>query len=297
MRRVAIVTGGASGIGAALCDRLVSRGAQVVVADVDEQLAAGVAKGLDDRGPGRAEARALDVRDAAAVQAVVDDAVARHGRLDAIFNNAGIGMGGDIRELTTAHWERVIDVNLRGVVHGVHAAYPVMCRQGFGHIVNTASATGLFPTPRLVPYAATKWGVVGLSLSLRYEAAENGVKVSVVCPGGIDTPILDKGIPDDLPAVPSAESVDAREAIRKASGGKLYPPEAMAVDILRGMARNKAVIVAPTSARLMWLATRLSPALFGRVAAAHFQRQQSASDPSTAQAGRLSPPRGGMHRT
>ena len=275
MRRVAIVTGGGSGIGAALCGQLVDRGAHVVVADIDGQLAEDVAKEVTARGRGSAEPAQIDVRDAAAVQTLVDDTVARHGRLDAMFNNAGIGMGGDIRELTVDHWDRTIDVNLRGVVHGVHAAYPVMAEQGFGHIVNTASSTGLFPTPGLVPYAMTKWGVVGLSLSLRYEAISHGVNVSVVCPGGIDTPILDKGTPDDLPPVPSAEATDTREVIRKASGGKLYAPDAMARDILRGVARNEAVIVAPANARIMWLAARLSPRLFGRLATAHFRRQQA----------------------
>ena len=215
------------------------------------------------------------MRDADGVQELVDGVAARHGRLDALVNNAGIGMGGDVRELTPAHWDRTIDVNLRGVIHGVHAAYPLMVRQGFGHIVNTASATGLLPTPGLVPYAATKWAVVGLSLSLRYEAAGTGVRISAVCPGGIDTPILDKGTPDDLPSVPSADATDAREHIRKASGGRLYSPESMARDILRGMGRNQALIVAPASARVLWRFSQLAPRLFGRVAAAQYQRTRS----------------------
>lgn len=275
MRRVAIVTGGASGIGAALCRQLVQRGAHVVVADIDAPLAESVAKELSATGRRQAEAAALDVRDAVAVKALVDGVAGRHGRLDAMFNNAGIGMGGDIRELTIAHWDRTIDVNLRGVIHGVAAAYAVMAEQGFGHIINTASATGLIPTPGLVPYAMTKWGVVGLSLSLRYEAISCGVKVSVVCPGGIDTPILDKGTPQDLPPVPSADASDAREMIRKASGGKLYSPDEMAADILRGVARNDAVIVAPATARLMWAVARVSPRLFGRLVTAHYARQQA----------------------
>ena len=273
MRKVAIVTGGGSGIGAALCHQLVARGAHVVVADLDEPAAISVAKELDARGTGKAEPARLDVRDAAAVQALVDDAITRHGRLDAIFNNAGIGMGGDIRELSLAHWERTLDVNLRGVIHGVHAAYPRMSEQGFGHIVNTASMTGLIPTPGLTPYATTKWAVVGLSLSLRYEAAGKGVRVTVVCPGGVDTPILDKGTPNDLPPVPSADATDAREAIRKASGGRLYAPQDMARDILRGVARNDAIVVAPTSARLLWLGARISPRLLARGVAAAYRKQ------------------------
>ena len=273
MRRVAIVTGGGSGIGAALCSQLVARGARVIVADLDEPAAISVAKELDARGRGKAEPARLDVRDAAAVEVLVDDVITRHGRLDAMFNNAGIGMGGDIRELSLAHWERTIDVNLRGVIHGVHAAYPRMSAQGFGHIVNTASMTGLIPTPGLTPYATTKWAVVGLSLSLRYEAVGTGVRVTVVCPGGVDTPILDKGTPDDLPPVPSADATDVREAIRKASGGRLYASHDMARDILRGVARNDPIIVAPASARLLWMGARLSPRLFARGVAAAYRRQ------------------------
>ena len=139
MPRVAIVTGGASGIGRALGAALVRRGDQVVLADVEGAAAAEVAEQLTALGPGAASAAAVDVRDAAAVAALVTDTAARLGRLDLMFNNAGLGIGGPVEELALAHWDRAIDVNLRGVVHGVHAAYPVMLRQRSGHIINTAS--------------------------------------------------------------------------------------------------------------------------------------------------------------
>jgi short-subunit dehydrogenase len=159
----------------------------------------------------------------------------------------------------------VIDVNLRGVVHGVQAAYPVMVRQGDGHIVNTASLAGLLPAPGIAPYSATKWAVVGLSLSLRGEGAAKGVRVSVVCPGGVDTPILDKRTPADLPPVPSADNIDSRAVITRMSGGRLYDPDSLAVDILRGIDRNQAIIVAPRQARILWRLMRLSPSLFLRL--------------------------------
>src|SRR4051812_28103555 len=146
MARVAIVTGGGSGIGEALCRALAARGDTVIVADIDGASAERVASDI------RGVASKVDVRDATAVQALVDDTVATHGRLDLIFNNAGIGVGGDILDLTIAHWDRIIDINLRGVVHGVAAAYPVMARQRSGHIVNTASVAGLTPPPYLTPY-------------------------------------------------------------------------------------------------------------------------------------------------
>ena len=268
MSRIAIVTGGASGIGRALGAALVRRGDVVVLADVDGDAAAEVAERLRAAGPGTATAVAVDVREADAVAALVDGTAERHGRLDLLFNNAGLGIGGPAEELTLAHWARTLDVNLRGVVHGVQAAYPLMLRQGHGHIVNTASLAGLLPMPGSAPYATTKWAVVGLSLSLRAEGAARGVRVSVVCPGGVDTPILDKGIPADLPRVPGIEAIDAREVVTRFSGGRLYSADALAADVLRGIDRNRPVIVAPRQARVMWRLMRLSPSLTMRMQAA-----------------------------
>jgi NAD(P)-dependent dehydrogenase (short-subunit alcohol dehydrogenase family) len=272
MQRVAIVTGGASGIGRALGAALVCRGDRVVLADVEGATAVEVAEQLTAVGPGTASGAAVDVQDAAAVAALVTDTAARHGRLDLMFNNAGLGIGGPVEELALTHWDRAIDVNLRGVVHGVHAAYPVMLRQGFGHIVNTASLAGLLPSPGSAPYSATKWAVVGLSLSLRGEAAPRGVRVSVVCPGGVDTPILDKGMPPDLPRVPTAEATDTRAVVTKLSGGHLYSADALAADVLRGLDRNRAFIVAPRQARILWRLMRLSPSLLMRLGTAMIAR-------------------------
>ena len=153
-----------------------------------------------------------------------------------MFNNAGIGIGGEVVDMTLAHFDRAVDVNLRGVVHGVLAAYRVMTRQGRGHIVNTASLAGLVPAPGITPYSMTKHAVVGLSLSLRAEAAKHGVRVSVICPGVIDTPILDRPNPGDLP--PVRELVGGREALERMVG-KAYPPELLARDVLAGVARNR----------------------------------------------------------
>src|SRR5579864_3284825 len=126
MAHIAIVTGAASGIGQALASALVARGDTVVAADIDGDGAERVAQELARHGPGKATPATVDVRDAAAVQALVDGTRDRYGRLDVLVNNAGVAVGGEARQLLLAHWDRVIDVNLRGVVHGVHAAYPVM---------------------------------------------------------------------------------------------------------------------------------------------------------------------------
>jgi NAD(P)-dependent dehydrogenase (short-subunit alcohol dehydrogenase family) len=127
------------------------------------------------------------------VQELVDETVRDYGRLDYMFNNAGIGMGGEVRDMDLEHWRRVLEVNLWGVTCGTSAAYEEMVRQGFGHIVNTASLAGLIPLPMVAAYCATKHAVVGLSASLRAEAAALGIKVSVVCPGFVETGIFRSG--------------------------------------------------------------------------------------------------------
>lgn len=259
--QVAIVTGAASGIGRALSAALARRGAAVVLADIDEAAVKSAADDMAGASGASVSGKALDVRQAEAFGDLVAGVVRDHGHVDLLFNNAGVGIWGDVADLTLAHWDRVIDVNLRGVVHGVAAAYPVMIRQGRGHIINTASLAGLVPGPLLTPYAMTKHAVVGLSTGLRAEAAAHGVRVSVVCPGVIDTPILDKGNPPDLPAVPSP--LDGRRMLSK-SMGKPYPPASLADDILAGVARNRAFIVSPLHARAAWAVYRLSPELFVR---------------------------------
>jgi len=124
---------------------------------------------------------------------LVGQIFADQGRLDYLFNNAGIAATGDAAHYTLESWRKVVEVNVMGVVHGAQAAYPAILRQGFGHIVNIASTAGLLPTPSLVSYAASKHAVVGLSRALRAEAQSRGVRVSVVCPGVIRTPMLQGG--------------------------------------------------------------------------------------------------------
>jgi NAD(P)-dependent dehydrogenase (short-subunit alcohol dehydrogenase family) len=272
MTQMAIVTGGASGIGKAVGAALAGRGVDVILADIDADAAKLAAESLTEPGDGRVSGIELDVRDAAAVNDVIEEAVDRHGRIDFMFNNAGTGVGGPVEMMQVAHWDRVIDVNLRGVVHGVQAAYPVMVRQGFGHIVNTASLAGLTANPGIVPYATTKWAVVGLSLSLRGEAVEHGVNVSAVCPSLMDTPLLDRRNPVDLPPVQSA-APDMRSVAGRI-GLRIHSPDRLAQDILRGMDRNKALIVAPRDARMLWRVARWAPGLSLRLSQANHRKMR-----------------------
>ncbi len=248
-----IVTGGASGIGRALGEALARRGASVVLADLQVDLAEEVAARIQECG-GRAIAEALDVTDFAATSRLVQDSFQREGRLDYIFNNAGIGIAGEARYYELEDWYRVLDVNLRGVVHGVQAAYPIMLRQGFGHIVNTASIAGLWPSPLVVGYCATKHAVVGLSTSLRIEAAAAGVRVSVLCPGPVRTSALTceakygKVLPPVRPEV-LRELVERQHPMR---------PERFAEQALR-LSPRTGRSSSSRMWRLVWWLNRLSP--------------------------------------
>lgn len=251
--KVAIVTGGASGIGRALCEELARRGAVAVVADINFEGAQTVASAIVANG-GRATAAPLDVTRAADVERLVEDTVRAHGRLDYMFNNAGIGVGGEVRDLTLDHWRKCVDINLWGVIYGTTAAYAAMLRQGSGHIVNTASAAGLVGEPGLAPYSVTKSAVVALSTALRAEAEAFGVRVSVICPGFIDTAIYENAI---------GIQIDKDEFLKKLPVKLVSAPDA-ARAILRGVESNESIIVFPFYARLAWWLVRINPGILAR---------------------------------
>ncbi|MFY9610765.1 MAG: SDR family oxidoreductase [Blastocatellia bacterium] len=244
--KVAIVTGAASGIGRALCEELSRNGAILILADINTK---GVQQFASDltRSGGRASAAHLDVSRQEEVESLVERVVSEHGRLDYMFNNAGISVAGEVRDLSIDHWRRIVDINVWGVIFGTTSAYSVMVRQGFGHIVNTASLAGLIAYPTMIPYTTTKYAVVGLSTSLRAEAKELGVKVTAVCPGFIQTGIFDSSVTvrvrmDELVAQLPFKPIDAGKAARI---------------ILRGVGRNKAIVVFPLYGRLFWWLRRL----------------------------------------
>lgn len=256
--KVAIVTGGGSGIGEAVSWELARRGARVVVADIRGDDAERVATAIADSG-GLATASSVDVSKEHDIRGVVKETAAAYGRLDYQFNNAGIVIGGDARDLTLDQWRRVLDTDLYGVLYGTLAAYPVMAKQGFGHIVNTSSGAGLVPTPLNAPYCTAKYAVVGLSLSLRLEGADLGVKVSVVCPGYVRTPIFDTAVTVGMP----------RELVSRPPGRiKLIEAADAAQVILGGVARNQAVIAFPRYIRWAWRAACLFPRVLDRAAPA-----------------------------
>jgi len=251
--KVIFLTGGASGFGEAIGKELAARGGSVVAADIDAKRLDRVVSEITDSG-GRARARALDVTDADAVRAAIDAVVEEHGRIDYLFNNAGVFLRREARDTSLELWHRIVNINLMGVVYGIDAAYRHMVNQGHGHIVNMASVAGLAGFPTAAAYSTTKHAVVGLSATLRAEAAALGVRVSVVCPGPIATGIGSRALAanNDQDIDPLGRS--GRDLLKKVT-----------LTILDGVERNKGIIIFPMKARRQWLLYRLCPSLFTRI--------------------------------
>ena len=250
----AIVTGAASGIGRALAEELARRGCEVVLADLQIELAEEVASGIRISG-GKATAIEVDVTNFPAVDRLVQETVKRTGRLDYLFNNAGISIIGSLHRYTIEDWNQIINTNLCGEVNGVQAAYKIMAGQGFGHIVNTSSMTGLVPSPATIAYAATKYALVGLSVSLRSQAEGIGVRVSVLCPGAVRTPLLIGG------KYGKVLDISTERLLRMWEKFKPMSPDLFAKKALNLVAKNKAIIIVPWWWKLFWWINRLSPSL------------------------------------
>jgi short-subunit dehydrogenase len=261
--RTALVTGSASGIGRALAAAIIERGGRVWLCDRDALRVREAAAAL---GPS-AVARVLDVTNADAFSSVVDELFHLEGKLDAIFNNAGMGAAGEVRDVSVETWRRLFEVNVIGVVNGINAVYPRMIAQGFGAIVNTASGAGLAPRPGMAAYAASKHAIVGLSVSMRAEARAYGVDVSVVCPGYIKTEIMKSTEFAKLDVAGLERSIPIQP----------ISAERCAQLVLRGVARKKAIIIVGKTVWLDWLMYRWSPALAlaaAGIRARHFRKHR-----------------------
>ncbi len=229
--RICIVTGANSGIGYALSEELLKRGATVYMLGRDPAKVAAAAGKLAAYGD-RVRTLVADVTDQVQVQKAIEGTAAEAGRLDMLFNNAGIGGTVQFEKATLEDWKKIIDTNVWSVIYGVHAAFPIMLRQGSGHIVNTSSVAGIFPPPFQALYSLTKFGVTGMTECLRYEFAEKGLHFSTVCPSNIATPIFQRtadGPVNEKAPIPE----DA------------YPADRTAVEILDAVAERKGVIVVP----------------------------------------------------
>ena len=248
--KVAVVTGAASGIGRGLCEALCDEGAIVYAIDIREQKLRQLER--EATGIGSLRPVLMDVTNPSDFARTLSRVLDEQGRLDLVVNNAGIGVVGDFRRIELSDVRRLVDVNLWGVVFGTKAAYDIMTRQGYGHIVNMASSAGVMPVPMQSVYAMTKHAVVGLSRSLRAEAKAYGVNVSTVLPGLVRSSFFEDAT--------VAGDYEYEREMRELPVRAISPREA-GQHILAGIRANRELIVFPASNRLILFLFRCFPRL------------------------------------
>ncbi len=229
--KICIVTGANSGIGYALSEELLKRGATVYMLGRDAAKVASAAAKHAAYGD-RVHTLVADVTDGEQVRIAIEGVATEAGRLDMLFNNAGIAGTVPFEQATLENWKTIIDTNVWSVIYGVHAAVPIMLRQGSGHIVNTSSVAGIIPPSFQALYSLTKFGVTGMTECLRYEYAEKGLSFSTICPANVATPIFQRT---------ADGSVNEKAPIPEDA----YPVDRAAVEILDRVAERKGVIVVP----------------------------------------------------
>lgn len=253
--KYALVTGAASGIGRATAIALARAGARLFLSDVDEPGLAAVAGEVARHGPCEEAAR-VDVSSRDEVRALAERVHARVPALDVLVNNAGVGLAGGILDTSLDDWEWVLSINLWGVIHGCHYFTPPMVRRGAGHVVNVSSLLGFFGAPGTIGYVTSKFGVFGLSESLRAELEPRGVRVSVICPGMINTGIIAKT------RFAGSDAPDGvRSRVQRAYQRRNYGPEKVADAIVTGIRRNRAVVPVTPEAWLAYVVKRFAPGL------------------------------------
>jgi 2-hydroxycyclohexanecarboxyl-CoA dehydrogenase len=251
---LALVTGAGSGIGRRTAVALAERGASVLAVDIDEVAAESTAAACRQAGSAIAGARCVDVADRKAMEALADEVHGTHGPLDVLVNNAGVGLTGRFTDSSLDDWEWIRSINLDGVVHGCAVFGPKMLEHGGGHVVNVASALGFTPTVTEPDYVTTKAAVLALSQCLRADWQRDGVGVSVICPGVIDTPIITEGtrFRGD-----QASTKKRRRTERVFQRG--HRPEQVAAAIVDAIERDRAIVPVGWEARAGWALHRLGP--------------------------------------
>ncbi|MFH8556004.1 SDR family oxidoreductase [Streptomyces celluloflavus] len=255
--QLVLVTGAASGIGRATAFAFAEAGARIIAVDRDAEGAARTADMARLIGAPQAWGEAVDVADEAAMEKLADKVDAAYGTVDVLVNNAGIGLSGSFLQTSSEDWRKVLDVNLWGVIHGCRIFGRRMAERGQGgHIVNTASAAAFQPSRVLPAYSTSKAAVLMLSECLRAELAGQGIGVSAICPGLVNTNITATSRFTDVPA-DEEKRLQAKAA--RMYGMRNYPPEKVADAVLRAVVRNQAVVPVTPEARGARLMSRFAP--------------------------------------
>jgi NAD(P)-dependent dehydrogenase (short-subunit alcohol dehydrogenase family) len=243
--KVAVVTGGASGIGRAVAEAAAAAGMKVVLADIEESALKETEAAMGAAGADVCSV-VTDVSVGSSVEELRDEALERFGAVQLVHNNAGVAVGGAMWTVSEADWTWVLGVNLWGVIHGIRTFVPVMLEQGEGHVVNTASLAGLTSPGMLGPYNVTKHAVVTMSETLHrdLEAIGSRVGVSVLCPGFVQTRIADsdRNRPDWAPAAPRPEGVEFQGVVRNLVSGGIRPTD-VAEKVLYAVQNNRFYII------------------------------------------------------
>ena len=250
--KVVVITGAGSGIGKASAEAFAVEGADVVIADIHEERLQEVSSGIIARG-GRALIKKVDVADRTQVEGLASFAIKEKGRVDILFNNAGVAIGATVENTSIEEWEWIFSINFWGVLYGIKAFLPHMIERKYGHIVNTSSLAGLCSMPGMSAYSSTKFAVAGLGEALRAEVRKYGIGVSTICPGVINTRVVEDG------RMHLREGARAnRQTVVDFYRNFGWPPERVAKAVLSAVRHNRSVVPVGPESWVQWFSKRLS---------------------------------------